>query len=216
MPDGVVDFFNDTGGYGFIETDAVSEDVFFHLEEFNGIDDVDEGNRVEFDIEEAAKGPRAKNMSLVSDSGALQSDCIGLINFYNDTGGYGFIETDAVDEDVFFNNEDVFVSENPKGAYVEFDVKQNEKGFYTERMRRISASDVPPNLKGKIGSSSSSSNESTDDTSIYDPKDNDNTDTQIYDNSDRTDDSDTTCDSCGHDLSEYETTNFCPACGIKI
>ena len=30
MADGKVDFFNDTGGYGFIETDDSDEDVFFH------------------------------------------------------------------------------------------------------------------------------------------------------------------------------------------
>ncbi|MFB6171454.1 MAG: cold-shock protein, partial [Haloarculaceae archaeon] len=30
MANGTVAFFNDTGGYGFIETDDADEDVFFH------------------------------------------------------------------------------------------------------------------------------------------------------------------------------------------
>ncbi len=31
MAEGTVDFFNDTGGYGFIETEDADEDVFFHM-----------------------------------------------------------------------------------------------------------------------------------------------------------------------------------------
>jgi len=38
MAEGTVDFFNDTGGYGFIETDDADEDVFFHMEDVGGPD----------------------------------------------------------------------------------------------------------------------------------------------------------------------------------
>jgi CspA family cold shock protein len=61
MAKGEVDFFNDTGGYGFIETDEADEDVFFHMEDVGG-PDLEEGQEVEFEIEEAEKGPRAKNL----------------------------------------------------------------------------------------------------------------------------------------------------------
>ncbi|SHG52277.1 conserved hypothetical protein [Halobaculum gomorrense] len=61
MATGKVDFFNDTGGYGFIETEDADEDVFFHMEDVGG-PDLEEGQEVEFDIEEAEKGPRAKNL----------------------------------------------------------------------------------------------------------------------------------------------------------
>ncbi|SEP08854.1 cold-shock DNA-binding protein family [Halorientalis persicus] len=65
MANGTVDFFNDTGGYGFISTDddAVDddEDVFFHMEDVGG-PDLEEGQDVEFDIEQADKGPRATNL----------------------------------------------------------------------------------------------------------------------------------------------------------
>jgi len=33
MATGTVDFFNDTGGYGFIDTEDADEDVFFHMED---------------------------------------------------------------------------------------------------------------------------------------------------------------------------------------
>ncbi len=61
MANGTVDFFNDTGGYGFISTEDADEDVFFHMEDIGG-PDLEEGQEVEFDIEQADKGPRATNL----------------------------------------------------------------------------------------------------------------------------------------------------------
>jgi CspA family cold shock protein len=62
MAKGNVDFFNDTGGYGFIETDDADDDVFFHMEDVGG-PDLEEGTDIEFDIEDAPKGPRASNVT---------------------------------------------------------------------------------------------------------------------------------------------------------
>ncbi|MES3517888.1 MAG: cold shock domain-containing protein [Natronomonas sp.] len=63
MANGTVDFFNDTGGYGFISTDDSDDDddVFFHMEDVGG-PDLEEGQDVEFDIESSPKGPRATNL----------------------------------------------------------------------------------------------------------------------------------------------------------
>ncbi len=61
MAKGTVDFFNDTGGYGFIDTEDSEEDVFFHMEDVGG-PDLEEGQEVEFEIVQADKGPRAKNL----------------------------------------------------------------------------------------------------------------------------------------------------------
>jgi CspA family cold shock protein len=62
MATGTVDFFNDDKGYGFIETEDTDEDVFFHMEDVGG-PDLEEGQEVEFDIEDAEKGPRAENVT---------------------------------------------------------------------------------------------------------------------------------------------------------
>ncbi|ELZ26865.1 cold-shock DNA-binding domain-containing protein [Halosimplex carlsbadense 2-9-1] len=62
MAKGKVDFFNDTGGYGFIDAEDEDEDVFFHMEDIGG-PDLEEGEEVEFDIEQADKGPRASNLT---------------------------------------------------------------------------------------------------------------------------------------------------------
>jgi len=61
MANGTVDFFNDTGGYGFISTDDADDDVFFHMEDVGG-EDLTEGTEIDFDIEQAPKGPRATNV----------------------------------------------------------------------------------------------------------------------------------------------------------
>ena len=61
MAKGTVAFFNDTGGYGFIETDDADEDVFFHMEDVGG-PDLEEGQELEFEIVQADKGPRATDV----------------------------------------------------------------------------------------------------------------------------------------------------------
>ena len=64
MPTGTVAFFHDRKGYGFIETEDSDEDVFFHMDDVEG-PDLEEGEEVEFDIEQADKGPRAVNLQRV-------------------------------------------------------------------------------------------------------------------------------------------------------
>ncbi len=44
---GTVDFFNDTGGYGFIDCPLLEEDVFYHMEDIGGRD-IQEGTSLEF------------------------------------------------------------------------------------------------------------------------------------------------------------------------
>ena len=56
MANGKVDFFNDTGGYGFIETDDADEDVFFHMEDVGG-EDLTEGTEIS---STSSRPPRAR------------------------------------------------------------------------------------------------------------------------------------------------------------
>jgi CspA family cold shock protein len=64
--EGVVDFFNDTGGYGWISNEALDEDVFFHMADIGG-PDLAEGQQVLFEYEESEKGPRATDAKRVDD-----------------------------------------------------------------------------------------------------------------------------------------------------
>jgi CspA family cold shock protein len=63
MANGVVKWFSEKKGYGFIEQED-GPDVFVHYSgiEGNGFKCLYEGNRVTFDIEEGKKGPTAVNV----------------------------------------------------------------------------------------------------------------------------------------------------------
>ena len=63
MSNGTVKFFNNSKGFGFIVPDDGEKDVFVHA---NGlIDEINEGDKVSFDIEESPKGLNALNVKVV-------------------------------------------------------------------------------------------------------------------------------------------------------
>jgi cold shock protein len=63
LGEGVVKWFSDRKGFGFIERDD-GEDLFVHHTGINmpGFKTLSEGDRVSFDVEESDRGPKAKNV----------------------------------------------------------------------------------------------------------------------------------------------------------
>jgi len=63
MQKGVVKFFNQTKGFGFIKAEDTGEEFFVHV---SGLQDqIRENDIVTFDVQQGKKGPNAINVSLV-------------------------------------------------------------------------------------------------------------------------------------------------------
>ena len=61
---GKVKWFNGAKGYGFIEREDKEKDVFIHVSALRdaGMEGLEEGQALTFDIEEGPKGPNAVNL----------------------------------------------------------------------------------------------------------------------------------------------------------
>ena len=66
MAEGIVKWFNEKKGFGFIERED-GDDVFVHHTAISGsgFKTLDEGDQVTFDVEQGAKGPSAQNVTKV-------------------------------------------------------------------------------------------------------------------------------------------------------
>jgi CspA family cold shock protein len=67
MATGTVKWFNGQKGFGFIEQEGGGPDVFAHYSNIaaGGYRELQEGQKVSFDITQGPKGPQAENICLV-------------------------------------------------------------------------------------------------------------------------------------------------------
>ena len=67
MQQGTVKWFNANNGFGFI-SDAEGKDVFVHFSALNmdGFKELKDGEKVEFEVTEGAKGPQAANVTCIA------------------------------------------------------------------------------------------------------------------------------------------------------
>jgi len=63
MSKGTVKFFNDSKGFGFITEEGSNKEHFVHISGL--IDEIREGDFVEFDLQEGKKGLNAVNVKVV-------------------------------------------------------------------------------------------------------------------------------------------------------
>ncbi len=67
MEKGTVKWFNGAKGFGFISRSGGGSDVFVHFRSIkgDGYKTLNEGDTVEFEVEQGPKGPSAKDVSVV-------------------------------------------------------------------------------------------------------------------------------------------------------
>ena len=63
MSKGTVKFFNESKGFGFITEEGVEKDHFVHISGL--VDEIREGDIVEFDLKEGNKGLNAVNVKVI-------------------------------------------------------------------------------------------------------------------------------------------------------
>lgn len=65
---GTVKWFNDQKGFGFITPEDGGKDLFVHHSSIvaDGFKSLAENQKVEFDVEQSEKGPRAANVKALS------------------------------------------------------------------------------------------------------------------------------------------------------
>ena len=63
MSKGTVKFFNDSKGFGFLTEEGSNSEHFVHISGL--IDEIHEGDLVEFDLQEGRKGLNAVNVKVI-------------------------------------------------------------------------------------------------------------------------------------------------------
>ncbi|MBU2913963.1 MULTISPECIES: cold-shock protein [Reichenbachiella] len=63
MNNGTIKFFNESKGYGFVIDDETKKEYFVHVSGL--VDDVKEGDQVEFELKEGKKGLNAVSVKAV-------------------------------------------------------------------------------------------------------------------------------------------------------
>ncbi len=68
MQTGIIARLTDRG-FGFISREGEEKDLFFHSSQLQGVEyqDLKEGDKVSFEVEQGDKGPNAVNVSLAKD-----------------------------------------------------------------------------------------------------------------------------------------------------
>lgn len=106
---GLVRWFNQFKGYGFLDVDGIAEDVFIHfsLIDSMGLKDLNPRDEIDCEIEKNKNGYQVKKIFCIKAAGDVSnndslSEMVCTLKWFNPAKGYGFAETQT-GEDVFIH-----------------------------------------------------------------------------------------------------------------
>lgn len=128
---GVIEGYNGEDSYGFIEVEELTENVYFNTDDVDGVLQLED--RVQFDLVETIRGPRALNLEAME--GSRKS---GIVDWFSERKGYGFIspENDELD-DLFVHVTDIEDDPIHEEDRVEFRAEQGDEGPRAVDVRKI-------------------------------------------------------------------------------
>ncbi len=105
---GIVRWFNQYKGYGFLDVEEVGEDVFIHFSLLDsiGLKELHPMDEVECEIEQSGKGYHVTKIYSIqvteNDIAQELQEVLCTLKWFNPAKGYGFAEND-VGEDIFIH-----------------------------------------------------------------------------------------------------------------
>ena len=158
--DGTVSWYDVGKGFGFISPDTGGSDVFVHVRELaDGLPELDEGDRVRYDVVESERGLQARDVRLARSSvprgaparstararpGRRETSAAparggeGVVARYDAERGFGFIAPDTGGADLFVHVSVLRGGEvlHP-GDRVRYQVRQSDRGPQADRVERV-------------------------------------------------------------------------------
>ncbi|WNB87123.1 cold shock domain-containing protein [Cellulomonas sp. ATA003] len=148
MPQGTVRWFDAERGFGFLALEDDAEDLFVHASEIVGDDgpkQLREGQVVEFELGEGARGPQARRVRVTGDHAAdAPLGVLGTVTWYEPGKGYGFLTPDGGGAEIFVHSSAIVgggvVSEGQRVAFL---VVDGEKGPQADHLLPLGATAAP-------------------------------------------------------------------------
>ncbi len=164
---GSVSWFNAEKGFGFLAPDSGEPDVFVHASTLQNADALDEGQRVEFEIDQGDRGAKALNVRVVENDRPARSAprrddnsrapaarersapasrgraggmrVQGTLSRYDGDRGFGFVTPDDVFLHVSALSGDGSSGVPEEGMRVEFELRQGDRGLLAADVRVLDA-----------------------------------------------------------------------------
>jgi len=156
---GVVKSYSASRGWGFIQSEHVTDDVYFQrmdlpeelqTETDDGFLRID-GRPVSCDLHYQKDGkPRGKNVCFIVSEG---EDVMGVVKSYNDQKGFGFVKTSMIDQDVYFQKKDVpnqIRNSSIVGMKVKMQLALMDDGKIQARQMMFHAMPMVPTIRAPI------------------------------------------------------------------